>query len=798
MKKKNPTPGRRNNAPAGDPAASALPGKGLPLPRFLLLAFLLALAFVPLSMLQFIQNRKWLILLCCLASAGLCLTSLLQKKRKESLSLFLPLFAAYLLWLGLSVLWAASGKFFLREYSKQLFVLPAVLFLLLFLPRQERAVGRVLFLLSAIGALFAVFSIDLASSRLSYGLFSLIPGFGAGNTGFESGTRLTGIFANGNISAGTLGLCLFFSFYLMDAGETPAERTLAAVFASLQATTFLLNFSLGATGFFLVGVLIYLLSAGKDRSGALLHMLAVALPTLAAVFLSFPCFEASGFRRMVPLLCAALAAAATVLLLRFPIPRLRRFLEDRSRLTNGFLLLVLLLAAAYAAAGFLLGGPVRLEAGQSLRRSAYPEAGEYLLVPEADGAFRVVVEAQNEREIVMHTSTVLYSGSGDEAAFTVPEGTRVVYCNLTASEDTELREILLDGEKDYALHLDYPLLPGFIANRLQGLLANQNAIQRTAFFRDGMKVFRDHPVLGAGLGGFECLIYGYQDFFYETKFVHNHYIQVLLDSGIVGFLLYLGLLALAFLRLLSGRRKEGPFRRLLPALSAAFCLLVLHTTMEVVMSTPIYLLYGCALLALIEVCWARPLPRPLPGLLGRAGIAALSLVYCVLIGMNMQAASRVRSSLSSPRNMFSALENACRADVFERNDWMVSYVINCAQIHAVDYYPQAEAYSDKLMDVPSNSLHQYLQQFHLSFREYDKALLAARKGAGFNRTDSGTWNTFFVNFYAALSAQPEDAEAILSCVELLHEDLVRTEAELMSTVKLDETALAVIAIAGNR
>ncbi len=801
MRKTNQSPAKgRPSTPGGQrPASSAsLSGGSRKELFFLLIVILAAVAFVFLGMLQFIQNQKWLILLLCLLSAALLAASLWGRRKKEPFTAFLPLFAAYLLWMGLSLLWAASGKFFLREYSKQLFALPLVLFVLLYLPRRESAVRKLLTFLSAVGAAFALFSIDLASLRLSYGFFSLIPGFIMGDVGFESGTRLTGIFSNPNISAGLLGICLFFSIYLMSTGKSLTERISAAVFTSFQATTFLLNFSLGASGFFLLSTAVYLLCAGRERLAALLHMLAAALPSLAAVFFSFSAFEAEGARLALPLLCAAAAAAVTAALELLVLPRLLLALGKRARLTSLFFISVLALILLYAAGGVLLGGTARLSAGQTLRRSVYPEEGDYLLVYDADGAFEVIVESQDDREVVMHSASTLYAGPGEGTSFTVPEGSRVVYLTFTALEDTVLRSVSLDGAKDYLFHLEYPLLPGFIANRLQGLRANENAIQRAAFFRDGMKVFRDHPILGAGLGSFECLIFGYQDFRYETKYVHNHYIQVLLDCGVVGFLLYLALLALSLVSLLRARRAASPFRSLHPALCAAFCLLLLHSVMEVVMSTSIYLLYGYSLLALIDLCYGRELKHPLPGQLGRSAAGILSLVYAVLIGLNLYAASSTKSASGSTRRMFSALEKAVRIDVFDRNDWMASYVYNCADIESAEYYPHAAAYAERLLDVPSNSLHQYLLHFYLRFREYGNALAAARKGTGYNYSDSNTWNTMFEGFSAAYARHPEDAAEILDAVEALNGDLQAAQGRLMDSIQLTDISREILALALNR
>ena len=86
---------------------------------------------------------------------------------------------------------------------------------------------------------------------------------------------------------------------------------------------------------------------------------------------------------------------------------------------------------------------------------------------------KVVYESQNRRETIMHTNTVIYSGDANEVTFTVPENSLVQYFNFSAAEDTLIESAYCGDTK---IPLKYKLLPSFIANRLQGLFANQNAI----------------------------------------------------------------------------------------------------------------------------------------------------------------------------------------------------------------------------------------------------------------------------------------------------------------------------------
>ena len=102
--------------------------------------------------------------------------------------------------------------------------------------------------------------------------------------------------------------------------------------------------------------------------------------------------------------------------------------------------------------------------------------------------------------------------------------------------------------------LGYKLLPGFVANRLQGLSANENAIQRLVFFEDGMKLWQRSPLFGLGLGAFENGIKSVQSFYYETKYAHNHYIQTMVETGVIGLALFVGLLLVAAVSVVLARK----------------------------------------------------------------------------------------------------------------------------------------------------------------------------------------------------------------------------------------------------
>ena len=88
----------------------------------------------------------------------------------------------------------------------------------------------------------------------------------------------------------------------------------------------------------------------------------------------------------------------------------------------------------------------------------------------------------------------------------------------------------------YVFDLHGPRLPPVGANRIQGLWANENAIQRFVLFADGLQLFRSSPIYGLGMGAFENGVKSVQSFDYIAKYAHNHYIQTLAETGVIGLI----------------------------------------------------------------------------------------------------------------------------------------------------------------------------------------------------------------------------------------------------------------------
>jgi O-antigen ligase len=95
--------------------------------------------------------------------------------------------------------------------------------------------------------------------------------------------------------------------------------------------------------------------------------------------------------------------------------------------------------------------------------------------------------------------------------------------------------------------------PGWVARRLGSVVYVQDSWAEWAGFRksyalDALRMWRAHPVLGVGLGDFETAYPRYQSFPSDLwiDHAHNDYVEAVAETGLVGAVLILSLLALFF------------------------------------------------------------------------------------------------------------------------------------------------------------------------------------------------------------------------------------------------------------
>ena len=651
-----------------------------------------------------------------------------------------PLIAVSLMVLldGVSCFYAVAPGYALTEFLRILASFCLALSLLAFCTDGR----QIAVVLTGAAALSSVVSIDMLATRLIstpiLDYLGQVSGDYQNLPGVEPGIRLTSMFLNPNVFAGFIGIAVLMGLGLAVSSENSRERAVHIVLLFINSLAFVLSFSMGAIAAIVLAFAVYLLLEQKGRRIRLLLLMAETLiVTLLMAFpISITSFSEWNGVRPVPLVCMVLGALMLCLLDYFVGCPLAARLNGKA--IAGAAAVLAAAAAVFFVAAFQWTDGISLGQGETLRRADYPEPGAYQMVAETDGAVHIMIETQNRIDTVMHTSMVLYEGALDGAAFTVPDDSTIVYFNFTAEEAVRLERVAYGNEQGSAsLPLKYRLLPGFIANRLQGLWANQNAIQRFSFFENGMKLFLRSPVIGSGLGAYENGLFSVQDFFYSTRYAHNHYIQSLVDTGIIGGLVFIGMLAVLAAAVWFGRR-QGVL--LAPALGGALAFLAGHVLTEMVFSTYTYLPMAFGMFAAINDCCGSALPmlKPLRESRIRAGIllswTALLFVFGIFLGMNV-AAQNIAAG-GEPADY----EEAARLDRFQWQKHLENYLYYTIDYDTDDETRQkADRYAERLERKGSYSAPYCLTEYYLATGRTEKAMEMAKQYVVYQASNHFAW-----------------------------------------------------------
>lgn len=508
----------------------------------------------------------------------------------------------YLAFSALSGFWALSGKTFLESYL-QLFTAGSVFLVLLLRPRFDERTGRnVLGAIAVTSGAYALLGFEAATTGLTKKL--LLPLLGEEiRMGFTS-IRLTGVFGNGNVEASVFALGVIASLARLTGARERRERVLFAAVLSLCASALLLTFSMGALFFFVISMVVYLIFAGETRGAVFARMLEGALPAVPCVLLAARFGGRAGAAGKLPLPILLCGALVTVLLETRVSERVAAKLEKRRKLVFTVLAVLIALAGGYLLLGFSVDGPYTF--GGTLNRTFYTTEGGHTVTIEADGEVRVRVVARSAQDLVDRKSTTLCDAVADEVTFTVPEDAVVCTLVLSAGAGRTVNSAVLDGAE--SISLNYPLLPGSVVSRLQDIRTNSSMAQRREMMRDGMALWRMRPVAGNGCGAFEEGQYRVKLGSYASSRVHNHYIETLLETGVIGLVLWLGALLAPLVLLLRERKNAAhPARWAYGALWAAMTMAVLQPLTDVSFSFCVSIWYAFAIFALILRLYA---PHP--------------------------------------------------------------------------------------------------------------------------------------------------------------------------------------------
>lgn len=747
---------------------------------FLLLPFLLFFATTAISR----QFAVGLAALCLILMIGREPMALLRP-RISPLAGSVILYAFLCL---LSGLWSHFGAYAAQESAKILIALS--IFGLVLCRTQADHLRHLLWSLNGVLAAISLLCVDAACWQLFSRGFSAFMKLFSSNyplerMGYETGVRITGIFSNANVSAGMIAFGLILSLYLYQTASSNRERLAGAWVLGLEALAFFLSFSMGAMAAFALTCVVYVLCMGRgNRLSSALLMAECVVATLLCAFVAYPFL---GSKNPLPVLLAAVCGLLIWALDRFLGQKLLVKLDAKGGKTAGVTVGVLaVLALCYGLLAMQITGSYTLRSEETLSRAVYPSAGTYTVSVEGADA-HAVIYSQNQAELMMHTQTPLYEGPLSDASFAVPEDSKVVWFELTGDGTLE-RVSLSDGTR---LPLGYRLLPGFAANRLQGLSANQNFIQRLVFFQDGWKLFQKSPLLGWGVGGVEGQLTSVQSFYYESKYIHNQFIQIMDEAGIPGLLALLLILGNAVLLLV--RRRKEPREPLFAMFAASLTMMIAHSLTEVVWSTQMYQVVIFTLLAALIIQYHRPVEKRHMLALSRtmaAGLLCPILIFSALQFSSLLAArtfERLDRSLSKGE-ILSTFKRLELMDVYDDTSYQANLMANYLQAGNTIGRGTAAKYAGKLMDKQEfDACYNVAAYYYLPLRDFDGFFETLKVGILQEGSNPAAWDSaLHLIAQAAAQVEGDDLLALVSKTVELGDFMTTFNEGRMQPIVLDD------------
>lgn len=772
---------------APDLAAAAPNGPDLGIVWTCLFSILLFLAMT-------VQTGRMTVVLLVLAFA-LSVGKTPMRNLRQHLSIPLVGLLAFAFMQGFAALYSDFGSYAVKEYPK--FLAAFALAVILLVRFEKKHVRGLLWGLAAICAALSVLCVDAAcDGSLFWGFNGFIELLGGSFADLEQlADRVNGLYNDANVSASILALGTLVSLHLADSETRLWRRAAACLLLGMSAMGFFLSMSRGAILCFALALLVWLIAAGKGERLSLFFLMAVS--ALVTVGLSIPAMSAIADGATLPTLLTLVSGLPIFVLDWGVTARLARLLNGRGKAVAAVVAVLAVICIGYGIAALTVTGPYTFDESGYLNRTVELAPGEYTLTGEWDGEPTLWVYAYDKTDILRRTgtTTVLYMGPLKDASFTVAGDEARLSIRFEGEKGGVLREVTFsDGTK---VALGYPLLPLFVANRLQDDLMTSNSfLQRIVFFKDGWKLFLESPLIGHGLGSTEGLLTSVQSYYYESKYVHNHILQVMDEMGLVGLAAFLAVLGGGLWLLL--RRLRAKQDGLAAMLAACWVMINAHSLMELNFSIRAFQCVAFTLLLLPILLYAEgPSSEAAPALQKRVkwgGVALAGSLWLYLVvfgGLYESHRMVVREaddfSATNIREFLDGIKSFTSRDVFDHEDFQVTYVANAASLNDSRYNGTVQKYVKELRASGTYPACSGLARYYYLPRgEYAELFACSREGIAQEASAKESWNLQF-EFYReeVLPAMGEEG------VDMFLDEVLQTRdyLETYSEGRLEEIAL---------
>ena len=702
---------------------------------------------------------------------------------------------------GASAIYSPFGASAQSEFYK--FIAAFSLAVILLSRFERKHVPGLLWGGASVSTVIALISLDMSCGQVLFGPFNaLMNALGTDYTSAlqeSAASRVNGLYNDANVTAALFSLALFAALYLLQNSTCVWRRLAASLLAGVNAVSLLLTGSRGALLCFAAACIVWLIAERVNRVGQFL-LLAETAVTMIAAGVPASSMASRGEETAVALcLFSGLILFALDALAGRRLGTLLSAHKRAALVTVGALCAV---TAALCAAVILHTGPYTFEEDDSYIVYVLPDGitGDATITGDVDGDPRIEVYSQSRLEGISGARTMLYDGPFSQCAFTVPENSGNLYAAITGQAGEALRSMTVSGGKK--ITLNYPWLPEAISSRLlsDSLLESKSFTLRAEYDKDAWKIFSTAPILGRGLGSTENVTRSVQSFQYESKYAHNHLLQTMADTGLVGTAFALAfVMGSAWLCLRAVRKEKDS---LAAALLAVWVMMNLHSLMEINFSVRGFKCFAYVLLVMPVLLYAKPLTagetakaRKQAKTVGILVVILYALYLAVFGGLlertRMTDRKAERFETSDVYEYLDFLRGCVRGDVFNHDSYQRNYVANAVQLDDRAYNGDMLKYVKQLRASGTYENDSALARYYyLPRQEWDELFDCSLDGIRQVRSSPDGWN-LQMDFYReeVLPAMGADnAEAFVDGVLSLGDALDAMNAEgRLETVELNET-----------
>ncbi|CAM4490216.1 MAG: O-antigen ligase family protein [Paenibacillus macerans] len=310
------------------------------------------------------------------------------------------------------------------------------------------------------------------------------------------------------------------------------------------------------------------------------------------------------------------------------------------------------------------------------------------------------------------------------------------------------------------------ILPGNIGERLENLNLQQHSfLERMTFYKDAVKVLKDYPIIGAGGGAWASIFEKYQNNPYSSRQAHSFVMQYLVETGLLGFIIFVAFLIFIFYKYIRGYIKAGEQER--DSYFAYFILvfsILIHSLMDFNMSFVfISMLVFLGLGGMAAVMDNRPVaklklkPGTMRGLYST--VMVLASIVLIFVSIRYIGASQdvvKAKNLFTTSNDFQEIKTPLDKALSKRGDHPDAVLYMSSLLQAVYSQTKDESFYNEELNLLTNTLkkepfdknmYKQLMTLYQSNSENDKAYAVLRDNADRYAYDMNWYEQLIVQSY---------------------------------------------------